>query len=423
MRRRRRSPYSCIKALQRSREALLGLALLTIGLGILLNLVADLLGADLAMWIPSRPGRYALGGGLAVVLAGLAVALFYSSSESQWVQMEIQIPYHLPFREQPRVAQRRSYGVTTYARRAFMRRYGKDSSQLEDWLANWRRAEAEGISFQHFIAEDNAALVQCLVLYALHRYGDESLGSQALYGWWKSELPATQLAAADLPPSLGDNLFLHADQRIDEWRLWWPKGMEITLEPEDSENPFPRWRLTHRHYGHVEVRWSPHLSVAGKGSQVWQVLTQRLRLGKRSRLFIIGTRLEAQARFRWTFWPGGEDFHHWATGLLNYLEEALDWGYYLHTRTDRLVAMQDQRIGWMPEGTSLFEKLQEIEGRLERLETSEVPLGYEPLFEETEDGQGSRGATSQGSKVAGEQGGIALDLEEEPTEEGETLVI
>ena len=200
--------------------ALLALALLTIGLGITLNVLAELLEADLAAWIPSPIGRYVLVGILTLVLAALAVALFYSSSESQWVQIEIQIPYHLPFREQPRVALRKSYGVTTYARQAFMHRYRRGSPQLQEWLESYRRAEAEGIPFQHFIAEDNAALVQCLVLYALHRYGDDSLSSKAAYGWWKSDLPATQLTMDGLPPGLGDNPFLRADQRADEWRLW-----------------------------------------------------------------------------------------------------------------------------------------------------------------------------------------------------------
>jgi hypothetical protein len=278
-----------------------------------------------------------------------------------------------------------------------MRRYAQDSPALREWLAEWRDAEQKGVPFQHFITEDNAALLRCLALYALHRHGDDSLGPGAAYGWWKADLSARQLTMADLPPELGDNPFLRADQRPKEWRLWWPEDVHIELEAEkETKNPFPRWRLKHRRYGYVEIRWFPHLSVAGRGSQEWHVLTQRLKLHRRSRVFIVGTRLEARACFLWTFWPGGDAFHDWATGLLAYLEEALDWGYYLNTRTDRLVATQDQRIGWVPAGTSVFDKLQEIEGRLERLE---VTLAQERSVTE-----------------------IPLDLEEEATE-GEALVV
>jgi len=367
MRRRRLSPYSRIEALRRSRQELLALVLLTAGLGIALSLLADLLGADLVAWVPSPLARYVVAGGLGLVLACCAVLLFHASSEGQWVPLQVQLPYHLPADGQPTVAQRRSYGVTTHARRAFMRHYRHNSPELDDWLARWRQARAAGVPFQQFIAPDNAALVQCLLLYVLHRYGDDSLGPEAAYGWWHVDLPAIRWTAADLPPVLRDNPFLQADQDLEQWRLWWPAGVRLDLQPGPSG---PVWRLQHPRYGRVEVRTSPHLAVAGRGSQEWHVLTQRLKLDQRSRLFIVGTRLEARACFRWTFWPGSEAFHDWATGLLAYLEEALDWGYYLNTRTDRLVALLDQRIGWVPAGTSVFDKLQEMEGRLERLEVT-----------------------------------------------------
>ncbi len=376
VRHRRRSPYSRLEALRRSRQGLLGLVLLTAGLGVVLSLLSDLLSQDLSIWFPWSGWCYALVLVLVLILAGLVVPLFYARSESRRVRIEVQIPYHLPAEGRPGIVERRSYGVTVHARRAFMRRYRRGSPELDRWLAGWRQAEAEGIPFQRFIAEDQAALVQCLLLYVLHRYGNDSLGHEAAYGWWKVDLPARLLAMDDLPPGLRDNPFLRADQQAERWRLWWPEEVQLELAP-DPELLFPRWRLRHRRYGRVEIRCYPHLTVAGRGSQVWRVLTRRLRLDRRSQLFIIGSRLEAQAHFRWTFWPGGEGFHNWATGLLTYLEEALDWGYYLETRTDRLVAALDERVGWVPSGTSVFDKLQEIEGRLERLEARGVDGGAE----------------------------------------------
>jgi len=328
MRHRRRSPYSRIEALHHSRRELLGLVLLTVVLGVVLSLLSDLLGADLAVWLPWTGWRYALVASLALGLAGLVVALFYARSESRRLWIEVQTPYHLPAEGQPRIAERRSYGLTTHARRAFMRRYRRGSPELARWLADWRQAEAEGVPFQQFIAGDHAALLQCLLLYVLHRYGDDSLGYEAAYGWQKVDLPARQLAMDDLPPGLRDNPFLRADQQADKWRLWQPTEVQIELAPDpEGKDLFPRWRLKHRRYGYVEIGAYPRLAVAGRGSQVWRVLTQRLRPSRESRIFSIGARLEAQARFRWTFWPGGDAFHGWATGLLAYLEEALDWGY------------------------------------------------------------------------------------------------
>lgn len=371
MRHRRHSPYSRIEELRHSRQELLGLALLTVVLGVALGLLADLLGADLDAWLPRPEARYLLVGLSTLGLVTLVVALFYSRSESRRLRIEVQVPYHLPGQGQPRIATHRAYGLTTYARRAFMRRYRRNSQAVRRWRANWQQAEADGIPFQEFIAPDNAALVQCLLLYVLHRYGQDSLGQEAAYGWWKVHLPARRLTMDDLPPGLGDNPFLRADQRAGQWRLWWPAEVRIELAPDRAgADPFPRWRLRHRRYGCVEIGSYPHLTLAGRGSQVWQVLTQRLKLAPRSRLFIVGTRLEARARFRWTFWPRGDAFHDWATGLLIYLEEALDWGYYLDTRTDRLVAFLDMRVGWVPKGSSLWDKLQEIEGRLEQIEVA-----------------------------------------------------
>jgi len=181
----------------------------------------------------------------------------------------------------------------------------------------------------------------------------------------------------------------------------------------------------------VEIRASPHLAVAGRGSQIWHVLTQRLKLDPDSDLFIVGARLEARACFRWAFWPGSEPFHDWATGLLSYLEEALDWGYYLSARTDRLVADLDQRLGWVPADTSVFDKLQEIEGRLDRLEVATVlgSEGAEACPERRRREQGSGGAEAcperrrreQGGGGAGEQRGGRFAAEEFPA--GPALVV
>jgi len=366
--RRRESPYSRLEEIRRSRGELLALVLITVTMGTLLSVLASGLYDYLLIHLPGQQQLWAFGLGVAVTLTlvGVLVWLFYARGESQRVAIEFQIPYHIPASGQATIAQRRSYQVTVHARRAFSRRYQEDSEGQKELVAAWQRALAQEIPFQKFVAEANAALVQCLALYVLHRYGEESLGPEAAYSWWGVEMPASKLKMDDLPTPLRDNPFLRADQRAEEWTLLLPQDVQLELLPE--EGPFPRWRLSHRRYGHVELRWHPHLSVSGETSQAYRILTQRLRLSRRSQLYVVGTRLEAVARFRWTFWPASDPFHDWATGLLARLEEALDWEYFLATRADRLVADLDWKVGWVPTGTSLVEMLQVIEGRLEELE-------------------------------------------------------
>ncbi len=366
--RRRESPYSRLEEIRRSRGELLALVLTTVTLGTILSVLASGLYDYLLIHLPGQQQLWAFGLGMAATLAlvGALVWLFYARGESQQVAIELQIPYHIPASGRATIAQRRSYQVTVHARRAFSRRYQEDSAGQKELVAAWQRARAQKTPFQKFIAEANAELVQCLALYVLHRYGEEALGPEAAYSWGSVEMPARKLKMDDLPTPLRHNSFLRADQRAEEWTLWLPQDVQLELLPE--EGLFPRWRLSHRRYGHLELRWHPRLLASGQTSQAYRILTQRLRLSSRSQLYLIGTRLEAVARFRWTFWPASDPFHDWATGLLARLEEALDWKYFLATRADRLVADLDWKVGWVPEGTSLVEMLQGIEGRLEELE-------------------------------------------------------
>jgi hypothetical protein len=141
----------------------------------------------------------------------------------------------------------------------------------------------------------------------------------------------------------------------------------VTFETTDTG-----WVLRHRRYGQVEVRWLPQLAVAGRRSQPFQALTTHMRLGEDSQLYVVGTRMEAVARLRRTLLPDSEPFHRWAAGLLARLEEGLDFAYYIATRPDRVIRDLEWKIGWVPEGTSIVEMLQGIEGRLGELEMSAI---------------------------------------------------
>ena len=365
--RRRRSPYSQITTLRRSREELVTLGLVTVALGLLLNLIASAL-YQIVCPQPEPSSTQWLVLVVALLLTLVLVLViawrFYHRTESQHVPIEIWLSYHWPASARPGVAQRRSYQVTIYARQAFAHRYPKNAPQTKAFATAWSEALAQNVPFQRFIAPVNAQLIQYLLLCVLHRYGDDSLGPEAACGWWRVDLPARQLTMDDLPIPLRDNPFLRADQRPEAWRLWWPQQVEIRSETDDEGGW--SWQLVHDRFGRVEIQAYPQLLVAGRESQPMRVFLQRLKLQRGSQLYVVGTRLEAAARFRWTFLPASEPFHDWATNLLSYLEEALDWGHFLANRPARLITDLDWKMGWVPEGTSLFDKLQEIEGRLER---------------------------------------------------------
>ena len=380
--RRRRNPYSRIEEVRRSRSEVWGLVLVTVALGLLLGLLTDGLTGVLRTALPasSWSTTMALAGLLALLLT-LAVAwLFHGRTESQRACIDLWLPYHFPGSDKATIARNGAYQPPRHARRAFMHRYRSGSPALETFLGTHADARARGQPFQHFIAADHMALTQCLALYVLHRYGDKSLGPEAPYDWWGVELPSRRLSMDDLPSPLRDNPFLRADQRPDEWRLFLPE--HITFHATESH-----WVLRHRRYGQVTVRWFPQLAVAGHHSQAYQTLTTRMRLDDNSQLHAVGSRIEAIASLRRTLLPASEPFHEWATGLLARLEEALDFGYYLATRPARVVRDLEWKIGWVPEGTSIVEMLQAIEGRLEALE---MGAAIAALEEEGDEGPGAR---------------------------------
>lgn len=364
--RRRETPYSRLAEIRASRTELLALVLTTLALGLTLSLVSDALyeglrGQNIAwLWI------LALGLAATLILTLFAVWFFYSHAESQRVRLEMWLPYHLPDGKGVTIARSHGYQVPRHARRAWMRRYPANAPITQAWLTGWQEAKEAGKFFQVFAHDDHVALSQCLLLYALHRAGEEILGPEASYDWWEVNLPDHRWTLDDLPPPLRDNPFLRAEQKPDEWRLLLPQHVTLSLENE-ADNPWPRWVLRHRYYGRVEFCWIPHVVVAGRGSQVWHILTQNLRLSRRSELYVLNARLEGQARFRWTLLSRSDPFHRWATSLLARLEEALDWAYFLETRPARILADLDWKIGWWERDDSLVDALARLERRLDDL--------------------------------------------------------
>lgn len=361
---RRRNPYSCIEELQRSRNEVLGLLLVTVMLGMLLGLFTDGLVALLQSWLPAHLWPLALGGiGLLTLILVVIVGwLFCGRVESRRARISLWLPYHLPRLQQATIAVTSAYAPLHHARRIFMRRYPAGSPALQDFLTAYASAKQAEQLFQKFIAADQLALSQCLVLYIIHHYAARSLGYEASYSWWKVPLATQRLTLDELPPVVTKNSFLRADQQPN-WRLLLPQ--DVTFEATNH-----RWVLRHRHYGEVSIRWHPRFPVAGTHSQPYRACAERLRLHGDSELHVIGTRLEAVARLRYALWPAGEPFQEWATGLLARLEEFLDYDYYLAALPHQIIRELEWKVGWVPTGSSLVEMLQVLTTRLEELELS-----------------------------------------------------
>jgi hypothetical protein len=361
--RRRQSPYSCIEEMRRSRSEVLTLIVITVVLGLLLGLLTEGLADGLRASLTPQGWRLItwLAGLLSLLLTLVVAWLLHGYTESRRVRIDLWLPYHFPGRGRATVARNGGYRPPRHARRAFMRRYRAGSEACDAYLEAYAQAQGEGQPFQAFITDDHRQLTQCLALYVLHYYGDKSLGPESRRDWSAVAMEPREVAMDELPPPLRDNPFLRADQRPDEWRLLLP-------EPVAFHATSRTWRLRHRRHGEVIVRWLPRLTTAGRNRRPYKALTADMELGKGSELYVIGARIEAVARLRWILLPASEPFHRWATGLLARLEENLDFQYYITTQPDRVIRDLGWKIGWVPEGSSIVEMLQTIEGRLDDLE-------------------------------------------------------
>lgn len=362
--RRRATPYSRIEESRRSRGEVGNLVLLTVALGFLLGLLTNGVSDWLRSALPEAAWVAALAvlGALSLLLTTAAAWLFYGRTESQRAHIDLWLPYHFPERDAVTILGREatSYQPPRHAQRAFKHHYRRGSPALKAFLERRAQAQQDGLSFEHVVAADHLALSQCLALYVLHRYGEESLGDEAPFGWYQVDMPSRRLSMDDLPPPLRDNPFLRADQHADEWRLLLPRDVTFTADET--------WTLSHRRYGWVTLRWFSPLAVAGRSSQPYRALTTRLRLGQDAQLYVVGGRMEVTAEMRCILLPASEPFQEWAAGLLARLEEALDFQYYIATRPARIALMMEEHVGWVPAGTSIVEMLQAIEGRIEDLE-------------------------------------------------------
>lgn len=362
---RRTNPYSCIEEMRRSRAEVLALVLITVVLGILLGLLTDGLSSVLQEVLPPAVWYSILGVAFVLTLALIVLAALYlhGRTESRRLRINLWLPYHFPNSETATIARNHGYMPLNYARRAFMRRYSAHSADLEAFMAAYADTEARDQTFEDFIREDNRLLTQCLVLYVLHEYGERTMGPRAAYSDWEVLLDPVTLTMADLPATTRTNPFLQADQNPNKWRLRLPEGLTFQVEGEHAD----QWRLHHRRYGDITIRWLYHLPVREHGGS-FHVLRDRLHLKPDANVKLVCSRIEAQVHLRRTLLPASEPFQAWATGLLARLEETLDYEYYLVEGRRRIPRNLEKKIGWVPEGTNLVEMIQGLDARLDDLE-------------------------------------------------------
>lgn len=138
--RRRESPYSQIETIRRSRGDLAALVLVTVVLGMLLNVLASGLYEALRPTVaaPGRPWPSFAAGLLITLALTFGVVLLYRRTDSKRALVEIWLPYHWSAAGRPGVAQRRSYQLTVHARRAFARRYPKNAPETQALAADWK---------------------------------------------------------------------------------------------------------------------------------------------------------------------------------------------------------------------------------------------------------------------------------------------
>jgi hypothetical protein len=364
--RRRATPYSRQAEIRASRGELLALILTTLGLGLIVNLLSNILNEA---WLKPL-GRFGLLVFLVVVALALTLVaawLLYNHAESQVVRIEVWLPYFVPGGPGVRLERRSHYRPLSDALRAWPRCYPRDSSQARDWLARYQKAhQTQAADLVAFVRDDHIALSQYLVLYALQRASDWLLSAVAPYSWLKVDLPSVPLDVTALPELLRENRFLQVDPARDTWQMLLPRDVSFTLSAR-PESPWPVWALRHRLYGEVEISWLPGITPTGRESQVWHYFESHLPLNAQPDACILSARLKAQARLRWTLLSGSEAFHSWVTNLLSLLEEALDWAYFQETHRAQILDNLDWRLGYWKRGDSVLAALARIERRLDDL--------------------------------------------------------
>ena len=349
MYRRRNNLYSRIEAIQEGRRAIWEIFVLVLLVGILINLISDPISRQIDAWIDDswnliEIAIFVLAIAIVLGICYFFLRLFFQRVETQWVQVEILLPYLFKYNQgiqvpKPVVEFNTFYYVPAHVSDWFNQKLPFGRSENKEIEAEWRqlKLQPQRARFNSFMREKHEWLVNVAILYALLDYGKKSLGSSSNYYWEHSPLSSREINLQELAPSyFSENPFIQEQaRRAPEQKLLLPKDTNLTVHVNKDKECI--WTIAHTDYGELNICISPYHRARND-----QTLTQILRKGHNIReedeFWVMATRIDMRASFRLQLNKLEADLcHNWLTRLLSFLEESLDWYYYLQRRLEHIL--------------------------------------------------------------------------------------
>jgi hypothetical protein len=360
MYRRRTPPYSKIEQLKRNRLELIGLVCIGLFLGLTLNIIADyfydtiILTAKMSIWY--------------IILITLFISFFmmlllYYREKSDSLRLEVVIPYLVGKKTGFGIAKQHRFRPAYLAAKEalrFMNQYlGQEKKLVVEMVEKWEVEKSQGGLIQDFLHDENVELIDALLIKALDKFCEDSFGASSNRDWWCVSMQFKKLSLKDLPEILQRNRYIQAWYgHTPDWNIQIPQNVDLSIQkiPEGLI-----WKFNHPLFGCVWIKRFGGTAISKYGRSYGNVLGEGLQDQDRQDLFCFHNRLELSATFTMAFLPSVEPFQTWATNLLAFFEEALDWDFFMSTRSDRLIADFPWKLGDLPSGSSIWKKLEDIE--------------------------------------------------------------
>ena len=401
MKKRVATPYSLNQKLQQLRSSFLELLLLTLLLGLALGLFGA--AAYELAFLFFQKSLVSIGVLLLLALALIAIALWawfkvskFHCIKTEPLRMEVTIPYMLTGKDRVEVVKQHPYRPVympaKFARKDFHSVFPPGGDENRKLAFAWQELRMKGEPVQSLLADLHKQLVEALLIDVIHRHAEDALSGKSRYKWWQIPLQTHEWRFTDLDPLLQQNIFLRwrdekqkeklkkkeGKNKVDEkeklWHLLLPQDVTLFVDEEENARVY---RLTHvRENQSLVIRLYDRPWVADVASQPGKVLGEgvlhRILKDKDNKgiFYVLGSRVQAQATFCYELLlpPERDALQQWATDLLSYLEEALDFRYFSQNRPLRMIPDIAWKVGDMELGDSLTKKLDGIHRELRNLE-------------------------------------------------------
>ncbi|NKQ35677.1 MAG: hypothetical protein HF973_08695 [Chloroflexi bacterium] len=223
-----------------------------------------------------------------------------------------------------------AYSLLINARKLFVNGYNR---QMRQKLAS--EFLDSSLDFRNFFYTHYHQLLDALILQTIAWYGQRSLGKESRVKWLQVRLPVATIILNDLPPRLQENPFISATRQR---KILLPEGFSIDVK---NTSAGWRWCIDDGRFGQVVVDINKTLSL-----YPWRSQSQKIRILREglppppdnSQYLALGARLETVAELRGLLQisqhkrQAADNYHEWLTRLVFFLEEALDWEYYMTER-------------------------------------------------------------------------------------------